>query len=294
MDGYISAAMIFALSLSTNAAAQSSFPVNTAKGEMLLEISATGISKQKAIKISSSCTITTEAETDAKSKQMLDELIAKIKSSGSSSVSFDFSQPPETIFYASDSFAATAAVEAATDAAATAGDAAVEASDTQKHSKRSKKPVVIESVTEDTEEPIPNMYGYKQKVVFSGIDADTFLRARNITQETSCDEEYSSSRFLKIEIADPKGAGNLAMQAAIADAKAQAQEYAALMGMNVVALARVSTSSEIRAFLGEQFSTDLLREMRRDLFRRGETDPKSIENVDVEKNIKAEFILKAK
>jgi hypothetical protein len=290
MDSYISAAMIFALSLSANAAAQSSVPVNTAKGEMLLEISATGVSKQKAIKISSSCTITTEAETDAKSKQMLDEIVAKIKSGGSSGTSFDFSQQPETTLNESPSYAAAAAGEAA----AAVGEAATEAGNTRKHSKRSKKAVVIETVAIDEEEPIPNMYGYKQKVVFSGIDADSFLRARTIAQESSCDEEYPSIRNAKIEIADPKGAGNLAMQAAIADAKAQAQEYAALMGMNVVALARVSTSSEIRAFLGEQFSNDILKDMRKDTFRRGEADPRSIENVDVEKNIKAEFILKAK
>jgi hypothetical protein len=290
MVRFISAAMIFAIPLSANAAAQSSFPVNTAKGEMLLEISATGISKQKAIKISSSCTITTEAEADAKSKQMLDELIAKIKTSGSSGVSFDFSQPPEATLNESPSYAAAAAGEAA----AVAGDAAVEAADTQKRSKRSKKAVVIETVAEDAEEPLPNMYGYKQRIVFSGIDADTFLRARTIAQESSCDEEYPSIRNPKIEIADPKGAGNLAMQAAIADAKAQAQEYAALMGMNVVALARVSTSNEIREFLGEQFTNEIFGEIRKDLYRKGEADPKSIENVNVEKNITAEFILKAK
>ncbi len=275
MVRFVSAAMLLVVFVPAYAQGRSALPINTAKGEILLEVSATGISKQKAIKISSVCYLTVAGETDEAAKRKLESTIAEMKSNASTGISYDISEPPQMITTESSERAVVQAASAAVDAAARA---------------QSDRNIETRAVVSQ-DEPAAKKYEYKQKLVFSGVDAKSFAIAKNTIEESNCDEDYPLNRSPVIEISDAKGAKKQAIQIAFTNAKAQAQEYADAMGMDVAALARVSSAGEIKGFLGEELSNSLLRDITRDFAKR-EINPKTIEDVEVKQIITAEFILK--
>jgi hypothetical protein len=268
----ILAVMLLTIPISANAAMRTPLPDNSAKGEMILEVSASGTSKQKASKITSICYFTVEAETENDAKQLWEKNLATLQSSASGGISFDYVQLPEIINTESDD-AATRAIEAVENAAAEAKG---------------------EPVTRRVVLPPSKKVEYKQRVIFSGPDGNSFVRAKQIIEQIACEEEYPFSRNPTLEIADAKAAKKLAIQSAITNAKVQAQEYADVMNMQIVRLARISDAEGIKAFLGEELSNDLLRDIRKGALGRAAIDSKSIDDIEIIHNISAEFILKPK
>lgn len=261
--------------------AQARTSVNVLKGEMVLEVSATGISKQKAIKISSICYINADGTTQTGAKQSLDTKIAFMKSKLSTGASFDFSQKPDFIEIGSENEAgATYAAADATTSAASAASAS-EQSDYER------------AATPSQEVSIPR-FSYKQKIVLSGINNASFELSRKIASDAPCEEVYPQSRSPLIEIADPKGAAQAAIKAAVTNAKQRAQDYATGMNMQVVGLTRIGVGAGIKTFLGDDLASALIQDIRKDILRKRDSETFSFEDVEVTETINAEFVLKPK
>jgi hypothetical protein len=282
MVKYLLTASVLAMSVGANAAS-AGYPVNISKGEILLEISATGVSKHKASKISSICVLTGGAKTKEDAARVLSAEIEKIKMANIADVKFDFTAEPvfsETINGMSRPEAAAAA--AASDAAAAAGVVVRAATG---------EPV---NIAANAQEEDTQYSEFKQKISFSAADGKAFRMAQEYALNIGCDEDYRLSRSPLVEIEDPIAAKKLALRAAIQNATEQAQIYADTMGMQVAGLARVSEAGEIRAFLGDDASNFILKDIVRDMGRSRDDNQPDIGQVEIVHNITADFVLKRK
>jgi hypothetical protein len=259
------------------AASDSLSKVDTAKGEILLEVQGNGVAMRQILKISTACdlNITGNDKPDAekKFKETKANFAKAFRDDGMPNAVLDFSAPPkinEDYRYAAD--AATAvAVEAA---AAAAGAAAA---------------------TEMVEEP--EVYGasdrsvttYRQRVAISVVSADQMLKARALFGEYGCEEDYQYVRRAQIELADVAGGKAAATTSAIAVAKAQAENYAAALNMRVLRIIRVSEVGAIKEFFGPEADI-FIQEMRNDRFR----DLPASNEMPVSATISVDFVLAPK
>lgn len=245
------------------AAPESLSKVDTDKGEVLLEVLATGIATAKIIKVSTFCDIRANASTKDEATKLMrieeQKLLAGIRAAGLNAAIIDFSAP---------STMNSAQYEVAADAAAAAADAAAGAvsGDYGSH----KRPVV----------------GLSHRVGVSTGSAIDMQIARGVFAEFGCEEDYQMVRRPNVELADPAGAKAKATTAAIATAKAQAENYAAALNLRVVRMLRVSETGAIREFLGPE-SEIVMQEMRNDRDRRA-----SLSNdVPISASISVDFVL---
>ncbi|NJM49620.1 MAG: SIMPL domain-containing protein [Sphingomonadales bacterium] len=228
---------------------------DVAKGEMLLTVTGRGVVQQQPSRISSICTLSAYAETEEAAKAQLRAKTNQLKANIPNGASFDFSKPVDvsdsvSSVYGSD--VAEAAVAAT--AAAVPGEAGVEAA------------------TEAEDAYATISIGVSQKIGFSATSADAFLMARKSIGEAGCDENYRVRKNPMMEISDPVNAKKTAVQAALADAKQKASDYAAALNLQVKAMVAVEDSNAIRAFIGDEMADAFLNEVTRDILldRNGE------------------------
>jgi subtilisin family serine protease len=266
------------------AAPESLSKVRTDKGEVLLEVLATGVSVTKITKISTYCDIRVSAPEKDEAAKLLkkteQDLANGMQAAGLNSAILDFSAP-SIISGDRNEFAAAAAAGAAATAVAAAGAAAAAA--------------VGDAAINDTASnegdyyrPRP-MFNNTRRVGVSTSSATDIQAARAVMSEFGCEEDYQFVRRPLIELADPSAAKSKATTAAIATAKAQAENYAAALDMKVVRMLRVSEAGAIREFLGSE-SDFIMQDMRNDRDRR---TPVSNE-VPVSASISIDFVLEPK
>ncbi len=234
-------------SAAISAAPESLSKVDTAKGEILLEVQANGLAASKILKVSTACDLSAAGETRAEAEARLIEMQGEMRKafdiSGLKSVVLDFSAPFKS--GADVEYAVPVAMEAAY-----AGDTVADAADAASP-KAPYKPQIRQA---------------KRVGVSVGAMTDLDM-ARAVMGDFGCFEDYQFVRRPLIETADPAAAQAEAKLKAIAAAKKQAEDYAAALGMRVVRIIRISETGAIREFLGPE--TDLImQEMRRDLNRR--------------------------
>ncbi len=260
------------LSGATLAAPESLVKVNTDKGEVLLEVLATGTSTAKIVKISTYC----ELRVNGSNKDEAAKLLAKqeqaflngMQAAGLGTVALDFSTPAtlKTDGYYEVSVAATSAAVAAANVAAYASEATTEA-------------------TESSAEKVSTV-GLSRRVGVSSASVIDMQEARSVFNEFGCDEDYQMIRRPNIQLADESGAKAKATTAAVATAKAQAENYAAALNMRVVRMLRVSETGAIREFLGPE-SDFIMQEMRNERDRRGPVS----NDVPITASISVDFVL---
>jgi uncharacterized protein len=215
------------------AAPESLSKVDTAKGEILLEIQANGVVMAKITNISIACDLIANGSTKAQAEQALEKMKQAMRqnfdAAGLGSATLDFSASATN----TDSYGY--AVEAA-DAAAVAGEAVTTSQD-------------------GFENP---RFGRKQRVVISSALMAEVELARSLLNESRCDEDYGSNRRPNIVLDDVEGAKSSATAKAIESAKTQAERYASALGKRVVRIIRISETGAIREFLGAE--ADFFRE----------------------------------
>ncbi len=245
--------------------------VNTAKGEMLLEVTANGTASAKIIKVSASCEMKASAESKNAAMALLEkqqsDLTSALRDAGLSSAKLDFTAP------AILSTEATAAMDAAV-----AADAAMAVA-----SKSSKGP---KNTMPKQEEPIPSISAYTRRVGLSTSSATEMRAIGSMIEQFGCTQDNRSFRNPLIELENPEGAKASAAKTAITSAKLQADNYAATLNMKVVRLLRVSEVGAIKELLGPGFE-DFLREIKND---RGRQNP-AINEMPVSATISVDFVL---
>lgn len=277
MVRYLVVALALGLSVPTVASSSSNSAVNVKKGELLLEVTASGVSVQKAVKISSYCDLKIYANSNDDAKRELDSKKAEMESRAIGSISFDFGAAPKITEIGNIDYAIAAAADAAAEGAAAEAAAAIGALEGES---------VNKAVTEN--------YRYDQTVTMSARNAADFLAARDIAKELGCGENYKAARNPLMEIADPDAAKKLAMNDAIGRAKTQAMEYADVLDMKVIAMLRVSEVGGLREFLGAELSGMLIAEMKRDQARRRGGVAALTDDVHVTHSVSIDFILAPK
>jgi uncharacterized protein YggE len=227
--------------------------VDSSKGEVLLEVQATGVNKQKATKFLASCTLLGKGKTEALAIAdlaiMKDDLVKRLKARGIDRTTIDFSGLP-TLAMQDDygpggqygdayTVATTPAVPAAVDAATevTAAEAGVLAAEAIK------KPEKVFALTQFLPVTLTSVKAYNEA---------NFA----ISQSACSGNEYAYMGNLRfgsaIEIADRPAAQRAAKNQALVDAKVQADAYAAAMDLKVLRLVRVSESSALKEILGPE------------------------------------------
>jgi uncharacterized protein len=225
------------------AAPESLSKVDTAKGEILLEIQANGVVMAKITNISIACDLIANGSTKAQAEQALEKMKQAMRqnfdAAGLDSATLDFSASAtdtNSYGYAVEAADAAATATAVSDAAAAAGEA-------------------VTTSPDDFENP---RFGRKQRVIISsGLMAEVEM-ARSLFAESRCDEDYGSTRRPNIVLSDVEVAKSSATVKAIEAAKAQAERYASALGKRVVRIIRVSETGAIREFLGAE--ADFFRE----------------------------------
>jgi uncharacterized protein YggE len=231
------------------AAPESLMKVDAAKGEILLEVQANGLALASIASVTTGCDIGASgtSKSDAQ-KQLADRqsrLREAFKSEGVKGFTLDFSSPLSNANYLnSDVPIAMTVMEAAiVDVPATGcaedGDAVVN------------KPVI----------------NLTQRVKVTVADMSELGKARYAFTEAECNEDYSLQRRPIVEMADSSSAQMMAKAQAIAAANAEAESYAAALGMRVMRIIRISESGAIREFFGPE-SEYIMEEIRRDRDRR--------------------------
>jgi hypothetical protein len=275
-------AVSVAIAPTVASASTGSLPVNIGKGEMIFEVFATGVSKLKPSKISGFCMLSSGGDSQKSAKQALDIELSKIKSLGTDKIFFDTSAEPALTETMGESAAAAAAATAAAvvDAAADAvreDNAAAAAVDPDNAKKIADK-----------------IFQYDQKIVFGGVDGASYLSAIKMIENTDCNVDYNSKRTPKIEIADMAAARSIAFQAGLSDAKMQAQKYSQTLGMQVGAIIKISMVNDIKSFLGDEMSSNILNDIKRDVMGKRKRDADDLDTVEVVESMTVEFVLKPK
>lgn len=109
---------------------------------------------------------------------------------------------------------------------------------------------------------------------------------RAVMSEFGCEEDYQFVRRPDIELANPAAAKAKATTAALAAAKAQAENYAAALNMRVVRMLRVSETGAIREFLGPE-SDFIMQDMRNDRDRRASM----LDDAPITASLSVDFVL---
>jgi uncharacterized protein len=225
------------------AAPESLSKVDTAKGEILLELQANGAVMAKIAKVTIACDLGASGSTKAEAEKALQKaqrvMRGNYDAEGLGGATLDFSAPSTG---ASSYEYATEAVTAA----ASATDAAVGA---------------VKAVSDDRLEN--TSVARKQRVGISVSSISEMELARSLFYESDCNEDYSSIRRPNIVLADVENAKITATTMAVDSAKAQAELYASALGKRVVRIIRVSETGAIKEFLGAE-SEFILQEMRGD------------------------------
>jgi uncharacterized protein YggE len=236
--------------------------VDSNKGEVLLEVQATGVNKQKATKFLASCTLVGKGKTEALATSDLatqkDDLVKRLKARGIDRVTIDFSGLPTLAMQEDygDAYAvSTTTADAAAGAATAAGDAATAGAAVEAAVAAVKEPEKVFALTQFLPVTLTSIKAYN--------DAN-FV----ISQSTCSGNEYAYMGYPRfgsaIEIADRPAAQRAAKNQALVDAKVQADAYAAAMGLKVLRLVRVSESSALKEILGPEANIyqDLWNEYR--------------------------------
>ena len=244
------------------AAPESLSKVDTAGGEILLEVQSNGMATAKIVKVSTTCVLRVSAanKTQAEGRLKAEQDLMKGRfQSNLATATLDFAAPPTPV----GRYEVIDVVEVAP-AMAAAGDVAFVQEEDQG------KPQVSLSKT----------------VGISVKSASDMVLARTIMAESNCDEDYQNVRRPNIETADPSAAQFEAKAKAITAAKKQAEDYAAALGMRVVRIIRVSETGAIKEFLGPE-ADFVLQEMRGDRNRQ-----KQVSNeMPVTASIAVDFVL---
>lgn len=247
------------------AAPESLSKVDTAKGEILLEVQANGMVMAKIVKVTIACDLGAAASTKAKAEQALQKKQQVVRqnfdAAGLGGAILDFSTPSSganRYEYATEAVEAVAAAAGAVDA-------------------------VKANSESDWENP---SVARKQRVGISVSSMSELELARSLFSESDCDEDYSSIRRPNIILADVENAKMTATSMAVESAKAQAELYASALSKRVVRIIRVSETGAIKEFLGAE-SEFILQEMRSD---RNRQQPVSNE-IPVTVSIAVDFVL---
>jgi hypothetical protein len=231
------------------AAPESLSKVDTDKGEVLLEVLATGVSTAKILKVSTVCDLLVNAwEKDeaAKLLKKAEQDLAKgMRAAGVGSAVLDFSAPSKMASQRADYATAVATEAAVAGAVAAVKDAAID----------------DVAATEEYVDNAATQYSNSRRVGVSTGSGTDMQAARAVMAEFGCEEDYQFVRRPKIELADAAAAKAKATTSAIAMAKAQAESYAAALNMKVVRMLRVSETGAIREFFGPE-SEFIMQEMR--------------------------------
>jgi uncharacterized protein YggE len=218
--------------------------VNTAKGEVLLELQATGRISQKADIIEMSCTLEGSGVDNKAALSNLErrkgELATALLPQGIASDAISYPSPAEVSTHddymgaAEDAaiYAGTAALEAA-EAGAVAGAATGD----RAPNRRQKTPRVVEIDFEQA--AIVKMSSLKQ------------LRS---TREIMAKNHCRNGELANYGISDPDGATVKAKDAAIVEARKQADHYAETLGLKVLRVARIGEYSPVSALIGPELS----------------------------------------
>jgi uncharacterized protein YggE len=216
--------------------------VNTAKGEVLLELQATGRITQKADIVEMSCTLKGSGVDKNGALSNLETrksaLATALQPLGISASAISYPLPAEEPAYEYDAMdeatGAEAAVGAASDAAAVAGAAA-----------SGKKGRNVPRVTEI-------------KLEQSAMVKIASLKQVQTVKTTMTDMSCRGGDLVNFGITDPDGATQKAKDAAIVEARKQADHYAATLGLKVLRIARVGEYSPVSALMGPELSQMLM------------------------------------
>jgi hypothetical protein len=272
---------IAALLASTVAAASphSLTKVNTDKGEVLLEIVATGQSTAKISKISTVCFIRGSGGNKIEAESALAKVQSKFRSdftqNGLNASMLDFSiQPiPSESEYAVE--ASASAVEATASAAARAGAAAAKAAADTMTVDEAARQYVETNLTQNVGVNLSNASEYQvAKAVMAGI---------------GCEEDDRIARKPNIEIANPTSAKAAAVVDALKQARLQADGYANALNMRVVRTLRISETGAIREFLGTE-ADFIMQDIR------GNRDRRSLitDDVPITASVSVDYVLSPK
>jgi uncharacterized protein YggE len=211
--------------------------VDSRKGEVLLEVQATGINKQKATKFIASCSLEgkgkTEAAATADLAKKTDDLVQRLKARGIDRAAIDFYDQPSLTMkedygegdsYAVKTTSASDAVKAAVERAVTGPE---------------------------------KVFSLAQFLPITTTSVKAYNDANFAISQSACTgNDYSYMRYPRfgsaMDIDDRPGAQRAAKNLALADARAQADAYAAAMGLKVLRLVRISESSALKEILGPE------------------------------------------
>ncbi len=233
--------VLAALSVSSAAmaASESISKVDTGRGEVLLEMQATGIAQAKVVRVSTACNIRITATSEANAASIYEEKRMQMESAfqkaGLSPASLDFS--------AGRLLTGTDAIYVEADAAAIndpSGEAE-KASDTL---------------------PRRNL-SYSQLIGLNLASFKELQTARTVSSELGCDEEFRLQRRPDVQFSNADAAKSEATVNAINAAKQRAGVHAAALNMKVGRILRVSEVGQIQAFLGADADI-FLSEIRKD------------------------------
>ncbi len=255
------------------AAPESLTKVDTAKGEILLEVQANGATMAKIVKVTIACDLGASGSTKAEAEQALkmaqQVMRRNYDAAGLATASLDFSVPSISAngyeYSMETAVGAEAAAKAAGAIAAKAGDAVKASFDDDQQQARIAR---------------------KQRVAISVGSMSDMDMARSLFAENNCNEDYISVRRPNIVLADVENAKIKATMMAVESAKAQAELYASALGKRVVRIIRVSETGAIKEFLGAE-SEFILQEMRGD---RNRQQPVS-NDMPVTASIAVDFVL---
>lgn len=240
--------------------------VDPSKGEVLLELHATGSSSQKAIRFSTSCQLSAYAKSADEAKKELEDEKAQLRKA-LPGAELDLSAPAVKV---EGWGAATDAAYAATQAAEAAADA-----------------VEIEAgyrpeIANNEESKV----GYQLGVGISVGTLVQYYQAQTAMQEAGCNEQLGLSKAPKMDIADEKGADDAALRDALNQAKAQAESYASATNLKILRAIRISEVSPLSELFGAEYTT-MMAEMRNGF---GRAQPLS-DIVTVSKSVYVDYVL---
>jgi uncharacterized protein YggE len=261
-------------------AATAATQVDTAKGQVLLELQATGSISQPADIVEISCTLAHRAvslvEASAALAQKRAALATAIKAKGLDSASIRYDSEPKVPDYAiydveeyDDDDSGVETVDAVNGAAARAGAAAA------------------------------NPSRQKARVRYTQIATLKLARlSQHIAAEAAMAEgKCGSSNISRFAINDPEGATRKAKDLAVVEARKQAEAYATPLNLKVLRVARIAEYSPISALIGADV-TDMAMNVSAVMLRGRDNDlgrllpnQADIDQYETKKTIWVDFIL---
>ncbi len=214
--------------------------VDSRKGEVLLEVQATGVNKQKVTKFLSSCNLEGKGQTEAAATADLakksDDLVERLKARGIDRAMIDFSGLPSLTM--KEDYGEGDAYSVRVVTAAAAAKAAVKGA-------------------EDAMGEPQKVFSLSQFLPVTTTSVKAYNDANFAISQAACSgNDYSYMRFPRfgsaMDIADRPAAQRAAKNQALVDAREQADAYAAAMGLKVLRLVRVSESSALKEILGPE------------------------------------------